>query len=168
MGGELDRLLDSAHAALGGAVTESLRRNGWEVRPEVSFSRWGERGVIDLLAWHPQTKTLLVIELKTAVVDLQELLGGVDRKVRLAPEIVRDFGWRPASVAVAVIVANGRTNRRRVQENASLIRAALPSDGRQLRHWLRAPLGPLRALAIWPKLPAMTGTRGPAVRRVRV
>src|SRR5919106_1796228 len=53
IGGEIDWLLDRAHARLGEAVTRWLVALGWEMRPEVSFSRWGERGVIDLLAWHP-------------------------------------------------------------------------------------------------------------------
>lgn len=33
--------------------------------PEVSFSIYGQRGVIDILAWHAATRSLLVIELKT-------------------------------------------------------------------------------------------------------
>lgn len=48
--------------------------------PEVSFSIYGERGVIDLLAWHGPSRTLLVIELKTEVVDAAEMLGVLDRK----------------------------------------------------------------------------------------
>src|SRR5438874_1584361 len=51
-GAELDRLLDQGHAALAGAVTELLTSLGWEVQAEVSYSIWGERGSIDLLAWH--------------------------------------------------------------------------------------------------------------------
>ena len=39
----------------------------WRLSPEVSFSVYGERGIIDVLAWHPKTKILLVIELKTEV-----------------------------------------------------------------------------------------------------
>jgi hypothetical protein len=43
-------MLDAAHGRLGESVTRWLVAAGWEVRPEVSFSRWGERGAIDLLA----------------------------------------------------------------------------------------------------------------------
>ena len=167
VGGDVARLLDEAHAALGEAVTRWLVAAGWEVRPEVSFSRWGERGVIDLVAWHAPTRTLLVIELKTSIVDLQEMLGSLDRKARLAPDVARDLGWRPSSVAVAVIVNEGRSNRRRVQAHAALLRAVLPSDGRQLRPWVLAPNGPIRALAFWPKLPVPAAKAGPAGRRVR-
>jgi transcriptional regulator with XRE-family HTH domain len=52
-GGELHRLLDSGHAALGETVTRRLRAMGWDLRPEVSFSQFGERGSIDLLPGTP-------------------------------------------------------------------------------------------------------------------
>ena len=54
-GGMLDRLIDERHAALVEAVSEVLLANGWQVRPEVSFALFGERGSIDILAWHPAT-----------------------------------------------------------------------------------------------------------------
>ena len=50
----------------------------------------GERGVIDILAWHAATRTLLVIELKTEIVDINELMGTVDRKRRLAATVARE------------------------------------------------------------------------------
>lgn len=36
---------------------------GWELVPEVSFSIYGERGVIDVLLWHPVARVLVVVEL---------------------------------------------------------------------------------------------------------
>lgn len=132
-GGELDRLLDRAHAAMGESVVESLLARGWLVRPEVSFSRYGERGVIDILAFHPASSSLLAIELKTVLADLQELMAGVDRKLRLAPEVGRSLGWRATSVSGLVVVSDGRTNRRRVAEHRRLLRAAFPTDGRHFR-----------------------------------
>ena len=77
------RLANARHADLAEAVIKwLLGLGGWIVRPEVSFSRYGERGVIDLLAWHPGRRALLVIELKTLIVDIGELLGTLDRKAR--------------------------------------------------------------------------------------
>jgi transcriptional regulator with XRE-family HTH domain len=149
-GGELDSLLDRAHAQLGEAVADWLIRHGWTLRPEVSFSRWGERGSIDILAWHPGESALLVIELKTAITDLQDLLSTMDRKLRLAPGIGGELGWPPDVVGAAVLVSDTRTNRRRVQQHARLLRAAFPSDGRGLRGWLLRPVRPMRALAFWP------------------
>src|SRR5438552_3191480 len=48
-GGEVDRLLDRAHAELAAACGTVLQRNGWAVVPELTFSRYGERGSIDLV-----------------------------------------------------------------------------------------------------------------------
>ena len=43
----------------------------------------------------PDRRALLVIELKTAIVDVGELLGTFDRKVRNAGEVARRLGWDP-------------------------------------------------------------------------
>ena len=64
-GAGLDQILDEGHARLSGQVAKLLKGWDWEVEVEVSFAHFGERGSIDLLAWHRQTATLLVIEIKT-------------------------------------------------------------------------------------------------------
>jgi transcriptional regulator with XRE-family HTH domain len=146
-GTELDRLLNAGHSALHERVVGMLRDLGWEVLPERSFSWFGERGVIDIVAWHAATRTLLVVEIKTEIVDVQELLGTVDRYRRLAPKAVADLGWVPVTVGVWVAVADTSTNRRRLAEHVRLLRAALPTDGRSVPGWLRSPAGALRALS---------------------
>ncbi|MHB8893388.1 MAG: helix-turn-helix domain-containing protein [Candidatus Limnocylindrales bacterium] len=55
----LDRLLDEAHARLVEWVVRRLKALGWEVAVEVSFARNGERGSIDVLAFHPGRRALL-------------------------------------------------------------------------------------------------------------
>ena len=75
-GGDLSRLVSARHARMHEIIARYFRDlPGWIVEPEVSFSVYGERGIIDVLAWHPTTRILLVIELKTEVVDLNEMLG---------------------------------------------------------------------------------------------
>ena len=71
-GGELDQLLDAAHARLGEDLVGLLTADGWTVVPDVSFSIYGERGSIDLLAWHQETRTLMVIELKSEIASVEE------------------------------------------------------------------------------------------------
>ncbi len=168
-GGELDRLLGARHSALHEAVaTRFASLPGWTAVPEVTFSIYGERGAIDVLAWHAPTRTLLVIELKTELVDVQELLGTLDRKRRLAPRIAADRGWSPAATAVWVILVEGRTNRRRVDAHRTLLRMALPADARSMNAWLASPTGTIAALSYWPRTDGARGTRGLApVRRVR-
>jgi transcriptional regulator with XRE-family HTH domain len=83
-GAELDRLLDENHARKQAAWKERLERWAWQVIAEASFNRYGERGRIDLLAWHPGLAILLVVEIKSELVDAQSLLGGMDVKTRVA------------------------------------------------------------------------------------
>ena len=47
-GGELDRLLDAGHATLQTLFKSRLEAAGWIVQAEATFSRYGERGSIDL------------------------------------------------------------------------------------------------------------------------
>ena len=80
----LDRLLDEQHARLVELVVLRLRALGWDVAVEVSFARAGERGSIDVLAFHPVHRALAIIEVKSVTPDMQAMLGGIDRKGRLA------------------------------------------------------------------------------------
>ena len=149
-GGELDRLLNSRHAALSEDVAKWVTDlRDWVVIPEVSFAYYAERGVIDLLAWHASSRTLLVIEIKTEIVDLQEMLGTLDRKSRLALRVARDRGWNPRGVATWLVVAEGTANRRRVANHRALIRSALPAAGSEMRMWLRHPSGSIRGCSFW-------------------
>lgn len=87
-------MLSARHSTLQDVVARWLiSLPGWTVVPEVSFAIYAERGVIDLLAWHAPTETLLVIEVKTEIVDLQDVLGVLDRKTRLASRFARERGW---------------------------------------------------------------------------
>jgi len=119
-GTDLDRLLNAGHSAMHELVVGILTAAGWEVVPERSFLIWGERGVIDIVAWLAPSRTLLIVELKTEIVDVQRLIGTVDRYRRLAPQVVRDLGWEPVTVGAWVAVAESPTNRRRLGEPATV------------------------------------------------
>jgi transcriptional regulator with XRE-family HTH domain len=95
-GEDLDRLIDAAHAATVAAVLERLRAWKWEALVEVSFAIWGERGSIDALAWHAPSRSLLVIEVKSVLPDLQATLRDLDRKTRLGPAIARERAGGPS------------------------------------------------------------------------
>lgn len=137
-GPELDRLLDEAHASLGTAVKRRLERWGWLVRPEVSYSHFGERGRIDLLAFHPATRVLLVIELKSELVDVQALLGSLDVKVRLAPGIADRFGWSARAVLPAIVFLEHSATRKRLVRFDALF-DQLDLRGKAALSWLRRP-----------------------------
>jgi hypothetical protein len=165
-GADLDRVVNARHAALHESVAQAFAKlPGWEVRPEVSFAIYGERGIVDVLAWHAETRALLVIELKTEVVDVNELIGSADRKRRLARVIVRDFGWMPAGVSMWVIVVESRTTRRRIAEHRAVLRAAFPAAGKSMTEWLLAPVVPIAALSSWSV--ARSGSSLAPIKRVR-
>ena len=164
-GEALDRLLDSAHARLVEAVVVELRMMGWEVATEVTFAIYGERGSIDILAWHPRTRTTLVVEVKSVVPDVQETLAAFDRKVRLAPQIARERGWVGRSVGRVLVIADGRTSRRRVLAHVQTFDAFVPDRTAAVRRWLRDPdpNRPLRGL--WFLRDGQSSTTGGAQAR---
>jgi transcriptional regulator with XRE-family HTH domain len=139
-GADLDRLLDEGHAAVVGAVVGLLAKAGWEIHPEVSFSVYGERGSIDVLAWHAPSRTLLVVEVKTELVSLEETIRKLDVKIRLAPEVAAErFGWKPAFRSHLLVLPDTSTQRRRVALHAAVLDLAMPVRGEELRAWIKAP-----------------------------
>jgi hypothetical protein len=124
-------------------VEAMLRRRelaSWEVRPEVSYSSFGERGSIDLLAWHAESRTLLVVEVKTELTSIEETLRKHDAKTRLASNVVRDrLGWDARAVVRLLVLPDHRTARRRVEEHAGSFGRVYPLQGLILRRWLLDP-----------------------------
>jgi transcriptional regulator with XRE-family HTH domain len=168
-GGELTRMLNAGHSALHEATARLLApQPGWLFAPEVSFAVYGERGVIDVLAFHGERRALLVIELKTELVDVEGLLGSVDRYRRLARGVARDRGWDAASVSMWVVLRDTDTNRRRVAAHGTVLRAALPLDGWRMRRWLRAPDGAVAGLSFLSdaRVRSISGVSA-GIRRVR-
>ena len=150
-GGELDRMLSAGHSRLHESVVRALSRDfgAWSFHPELSFSIWGERGVIDLVMWHAAERALLLVELKTELVDVNELLGTVDRRRRLARAIADERGWQPASVSTWIVLAASRTNERRIAAHRTMLDLSSPASGREMRAWLRRPSGSIHGLSLW-------------------
>jgi hypothetical protein len=155
--------MDAIHAALVEHASRRLRDAGWDVRPEVSFNHYGDRGRVDLLAWHGDSGSLVVVEVKSRIGDVQETLGRLDVKVRLAARIARELGWGPpATVTPMLVVADGRTARRVIAAHeATFSRFAL--RGRAVTAWMRRPI-PTSGL-LW--LTNSADSHRMSVRRVR-
>jgi hypothetical protein len=133
-------LIDEGHAAIGEHWKRRLERWGWLLRVEVSFNRYGDRGRVDLLAFHPESRALLVVEVKTVLWDVQATLGSMDVKRRIAPLVAREIGWQPTSAVPLLLVAASTTVRRRLSEHASLF-SSFDRRGRAAISWLRDPRG---------------------------
>ena len=169
-GADLDRLVNRGHALMHEAAFRWLKKiGGWVALPEVSFARNGERGVIDIVAWHSASRTLLVIELKTRIVDISDLMATMDVRRRVAWKIAADHGWDPVAIGVWVVVAPARTNERALSDHATVLRAKFPADGRSMRRWLARPNGDISGLSFMPEVRVADLGRDPTTpRRVRL
>ncbi|MBF6604774.1 MAG: helix-turn-helix transcriptional regulator [Chloroflexi bacterium] len=175
-GGDLDRVVNAGHTAMHEVVAARLARlSGWTTEAEVTFSIYGERGSIDLLAFHAASGSLLVVELKTEIPDPAGLVAQVDRYVRLARTVAAERGWvagggplvrgaggsgaggSGAAVSRAagggavvsrwVVVAESSMNRRQVTRHRALLRNAFPTDGRAIDGWLADPRAPIACMS---------------------
>ena len=147
-GADLDRLLDSEHARIVGAGIQWLQRLGWErIDAEVTFNDFGDRGSFDLFAPQPETRSVVVGEVKSAWGSLEETLRSLDVKARLAPKLAEErFGFRPVNLAVLLIFPAERNARRIAERHAAILDAAFPARTVEVRKWLRAPAGKVRGL----------------------
>jgi transcriptional regulator with XRE-family HTH domain len=149
-GAELAKLLDEKHALMVRDVVARASALGWQVLPEHTFSWRGERGSIDVLGWLPAQRALLVVEVKTRIVDLQDLLSTLDRKRRLAPLVAQELGWQ-ATVVGAVLALPDETWARNVLARFEpLFGAALPVRNVEIRAWLSRADGPIRGVWFLP------------------
>jgi transcriptional regulator with XRE-family HTH domain len=146
----LDRLLDADHARLLDQTLTLLGSKGWQTATEVTFNIYGERGSIDILAFHEATGSLLVIEIKTVVPDLQGTLGTLDRKARVATKIATERGWVATSVSRLLVLPDDRTTRRRVRFHRATFATVLPARTVAVRQWLGDPAGPLAGVLFLP------------------
>jgi hypothetical protein len=167
-GADLARLMDARHASIAGVVVDRLSRLGWEVRPEHTFSVYGERGSIDVLAWHPPARVLLVVEVKSQIVDIQDLVSTLDRKRRLAPRLASDLGWHPLAIGAVVVLPSEHRARSAVARHRAIFDAAYPARTLGVRRWLGRPDRDLRGIWFLPvSAPDVARKRGAGSRRSR-
>jgi transcriptional regulator with XRE-family HTH domain len=127
------RQRDRVHARCIGFVATRLRLAGWTVATEVEIRGARGPGWIDVLALHPGTGRLLVIEIKTEIDDLgriQRTLGWYEREARAA---ARRLGWTPRRTTAALLLLATQASDRRLRENRELVRIGFPADAALLR-----------------------------------
>jgi transcriptional regulator with XRE-family HTH domain len=143
-GGLADRLVDRVHASIVEIVVATLRSAGWETIVEFSFNVFGERGSVDVLAWHATTRTLLIVEVKSRFTDLQAMLQSLGRKLRLVPdEVRRELGWDPVAVGRIIVVPGTSEGRNVLARHRAMFEAMFPARSVAIRGWIRAPRGPI-------------------------
>lgn len=165
-GGEGARLLDADHAALVNEIVATLQTAGWEVAVEYTFSHFGERGSVDIVGWHPGTRSLLLVEVKSRLLDTQATLATLDRKARLVPMLLaRERGWAATSVGVVLAMPGLTANRSAVARQAATFGTAFPDRALKVRSWLRRPEGRLAAVWFLSNTSVGSAARANATRR---
>jgi len=110
------RQRDAAHAYASAFIRRRLERAAWVVDQEVEIGRETSRGWIDILAFQPTTGALLVIEVKTQILDVGAAQRQLGWYMREAPFAARRRGWSVRATRSAfVVLATG--------ENDDVVRA---------------------------------------------
>lgn len=147
-GGALDRLLDEDHSRLVAMTAQRLRERGWAVEVEVTYSSFGERGSIDILAAQESCWAVLSVEVKTELTSVEGTLRKIDEKDRLVRSYIcrERFGFAPTVVGRLLVLPATDTSRRRVRASGVVLEAALPARGATVRRWVAGPRGDLSGL----------------------
>lgn len=165
-GAALDRLLDARHAGVVAASMALLRGLDWDAHPEVSYSIFGERGSIDVLATRETERAVVVEEAKTEIGSLEGTIRKLDEKTRLVRERICEerFGWAPAAVGRLLILPDTDTSRRAVARHAEVLGPAFPARGPVVRRWLQTPAGPMSGILFIPASRSVTTAGAPRAR----
>jgi hypothetical protein len=167
--------LDPAHARMSGYLRRRVEPRSWIVATEVEVGDKRSRGWIDLLAFNPTLRHLLVIEIKTEIHDL----GRIDRTLgwyeREAWSAARRLGWRPASVSGCLVLLMTQANDAAVRFNrdslersfpmravdlSALVDHLVPSVARNVRGLVM--IDPRSKRRSWIRPTAIDGRRSPA------
>jgi transcriptional regulator with XRE-family HTH domain len=149
--GDRERQHEPIHARCATHVARRLERSGWQVAPEVEVGGDRSRGWIDLLAYHPGNRVLLVIEIKTEIRDLgaiERSLGWYERESWAA---ARRLGWHPRQVMGNLILLATDANDERIRDNKDALGYGFPLRARALSAVVAGhptPVGRQRAMAL--------------------
>lgn len=150
--GDRRNQVEPAHARMSGYIARRLGGLGWLVATEVEIGGDRSRGWIDMLAFNPTTRVLLVIEIKTELHDL----GAIDRSLgwyeREAWSAARRLGWQPRRVMGCLLLLMTQDNDARVRFNRESLARLFEVRARVLSHLVDATATDLprgsRALAM--------------------
>lgn len=86
---------DLVHARCSGYADGRFRGAGWLTARELEVTNGRAHGWIDILAFEPRSRTLIIVEIKTRLDDV----GAVERQIAWyeghALSVARSIGWRP-------------------------------------------------------------------------
>lgn len=130
-GGEGRGQVDTAHARCVGAARRLLASEGYACATEESVTDGAWRGWIDLVAYCPKTRRLVVVEIKSELRDAGALERQVDRYTRCCLEVARRRGWAVAEIVVLVLVLATTEADAFLVANRDVMGSAFPVRGRE-------------------------------------
>jgi transcriptional regulator with XRE-family HTH domain len=128
---ELQR--DPAHARCASYAAARLIRAGWMTATEVEVGSDRSRGWIDVLAYEPSLRLLLVIEIKTEIRDvgaIERTLGWYEREAWAA---AGRLGWRPKRVLGCLLLLDTDATEVRIGDNLAAFTHGFPIRAGLLR-----------------------------------
>jgi transcriptional regulator with XRE-family HTH domain len=151
-------------------------RHGWSIRREVEVIHGRSHGWIDILAFHPGSATLVIVEIKTRLDDL----GAIERQLgwyeRAGREVAATAGWRPVTIVSWLLLLNSEEVERSLRVERDLLRVGFPVRASEMRVVLEGvrPSGSGRGIALidpssrraaWLIPTCLDGRRSPATYR---
>lgn len=136
------RQRDGVHAVVNGFTARRLDRLGWATATEVQIGDQHPRGWIDLLAFRPADRALVVEEAKTEIPDMGGLQRSLSFYAREARAVAAGFGWPARSVTVLVVGLDSEAMVRRFADNRAIVEQAFPGSVPVMAAWLADPGAP--------------------------
>jgi transcriptional regulator with XRE-family HTH domain len=124
---------DLVHARCSAYVDTRMRNGGWDTRRELEIAGPRSHGWIDVLAYEPRSRTLVIIEVKTRLDDV----GAVERQVswyeREVPRLARSQGWRPRRTLTWLLCLASDEVEKQVAVHRTLLSSVFPDRAPALR-----------------------------------
>jgi transcriptional regulator with XRE-family HTH domain len=134
-----ERQRDPVHARCGAYVQRRLQIAGLLVEREVEVVGDRTSGWIDLLAFEPTTRTLLIVEVKTQLDDLGRIERTLGWYARLGSSAARRFRWRPRRVITWLLLLATEAVDDRLRANREALLEAFPGRAPAMQRWTQEP-----------------------------
>jgi transcriptional regulator with XRE-family HTH domain len=132
---------DLVHARCSAYVDRRFERAGWRTAREVETIAGRSHGWIDLLAFEPSTRTLVIVEVKTRLDDVGEVerqLGWYERDAR---RVAARVGWYPRVTTSWLLLLASDEVERQIAIHSVLLRRVFPDRARTMASGLDAAAG---------------------------